>query len=498
MTGAPTLGAMRRRLVLGLLACACALLTAGCGGGGSATGAGAAGIVPAGVTAYVSINTDFEGEQIEQARALLDRFPGSDGALRMLEAQLEEDESIDFQQDVEPALGPSLDVVLLEVPREGEPLFVVLLQPDDPAKLDALLAKEPAGSRPVTAEVEGWTVLAENQAAIDRFEQAREGGSLEESDAFKDAMDGLADDALVRTYVDLPAVMEAVGAQTPLEGQLGGLFTAFPLGSAATAEAHGFRLEAATKTDQQTENFEPSLPSELPTGALAYVGLGNLAEGIRESLNRAGEQNPELDRQLAQLELALGLSLDEDILPLFEQESAIAVYPSEADSGVPSFLVAVKVDDEAKAVATIDRLFERGAQFMPEIPQPQPVQIGDIDAKQVELEGVTVVYAAFDGKLVATNDGDLLGEMNGDGPKLSEDATFQHASEHAELPGEVQTLMYVNLNEVPRYAFDLAERRGDPAPPQVRENVDPLDSLLLYGTQEDDRVGVSGFLALDD
>jgi hypothetical protein len=135
---------------------------------------------------------------------------------------------------------------------------------------------------------------------------------------------------------------------------------------------------------------------------------------------------------------------------------------------------------------------------VPGIPQPTPTQIDGLDAKEVEIGGATIVYAGFGGKLVATNDSELLAEMNGDGPTLSEDATFEHASGHAELPDEVNSLIYVNLNEGAAYGFDLAERSGNAVPPQVRENVEPLDSLMLYGTRDDDFSRVSGFLALDD
>ena len=42
-----------------------------------------------------------------------------------------------------------------------------------PAKLDALLEKDTDGTPTVKEEVDGWTVLAESQASIDRFKQMR-------------------------------------------------------------------------------------------------------------------------------------------------------------------------------------------------------------------------------------------------------------------------------------------------------------------------------------
>lgn len=492
---------MRRTLLAVLLAGASAILAAGCGGGGvSATGEGAAGIVPGSAPVYVALNTDFEGEQIGQARDLLDKFPGGDGVLHMLESQLEADGDVDFQNDVKPALGPELDIVLLDLPENGaDPDVLALLKPNDGAKLNALVEQQPEAGRPVTEEVDGWTVLAETQAVIDRFKQARGGRSLDETDGFKNAMDGLPEDTLARVYVDGEALTRAASAGSPLQGRQleqlvpGGIPS---FGGAATAEEAGLRIDLAATSSQDTETFEPSLPAELPAGALAYVGFGDVAKGIRKSLNAAGEQNPQLDQQLAQLELALGVSLDKDVLPLFQNETAIAVYPAAAGQ-TPGFLLALKVDDEQGAARTVDRLLERASQFVPNVPQPRSTQAGGVTAKQVTLpDGTNVVYAGVDGKLVVTTDPELLGKL-GSGTTLADDEAFKSAQSSAGVPDEVQTLVYLNLDQGAAYALDLAESGGDQVPPQVRENVEPLTSFVLYATKDGDRTKASGFLAID-
>lgn len=490
---------MKRRLVLGLLVAVCALPIAACGGG-SAAGEGAARIAPAGAAAYVSINTDFEGDQIEQAQALLARFPGSSGALGVLEAQLEEDGDVDFQQDVRPALGDRLDIVVLEIPGGGEPTpVVVLLQPDDQAAFDALVEQAPADDRPVVGEIEGWTALAEDQATLELFERQREGGSLEETDEFESAMEGLAEDALVRAYVAPTALRDALPEDQPTLPQLQQLLQFNGFGLAVSAEERGIRLEAAAQNQYELENFEPELPSSVPGGAIAYFGFGNIADPIRDALNRAGEQNPELDQQIAQLELALGLSLDEDVLPLVEREAAVALYPGEAGSKLPAFLLALRVDDDQQAVATVDQILERAGQFSSDVPAPTTTQIDGIDVREVALpDGTTILYGGVDGMLFATTDDGLVTELVGDGPRLADDPAFEDAGEEVELPDEVESLVYVNLDEGAAYAFDLAEQAGESVPPQVAENVEPLAWLLVFSTREDERSVASGFLALDE
>lgn len=489
---------VRLRALAVALVSGLAVVAAGCGGGsGGASSAAGADIAPASAPLFISINTDFEGDQIKTFRTLLDKFPGSDGLLRMALAELEQ-EDVDFERDVKPALGPELDIVLLDLGQDGEasnPEVVALLQPGDPAKLDALLEKDTDGTPTVKEEVDGWTVLAESQASIDLFKQMRSGGTLADSGRFADAMEGLPDDALARAYVNADLILESYEAAGPV-GSAQTFDQLFPngvpsVGGTVSAEEGGLRFQATGKTTQPTDTFEASLPDELPAGALAYVGFNNLAKGVRESLNNAGEANQQFDQQLGQIELALGLSLDRDVLPLFEQEGAIAVYPAASGSGVPGIQLVMKVDDQEQAIETIDKLLARAAQFSPGIPTPQSIDVGGVNAKAVEYQGTTIIYAGFDGKLVITNAADTIEAMQGSGEKLSDDQTYTSARENAGVPGETSGIFYVNLNA----AFDLVQSLSE-QPPQVQENVEPLDSFLLYSTADDGRVTVSGFLAI--
>jgi hypothetical protein len=187
------------------------------------------------------------------------------------------------------------------------------------------------------------------------------------------------------------------------------------------------------------------------------------------------------------------------VLPLVEQETGIAIYPGEAGSELPAFLLATRVDDEQQAVATVDQVLERMGQFSPDVPQPSTTQLDGVEAREVALpDGTTILYGGVDGMLFATTDSGLATELTGDGPRLADDPEFQDAGEQADLPEDVESLVYVNLNAGATYAFDLAEQAGQSVPPQVRENVDPLAWLLFYSTREDDRSVASGFLALDE
>ena len=118
------------------------LAAAGCGGGDGDLGSGAD-VAPRSTAVFVSIDTDFEGGQWQAAEDLIAKFPDGREALRDLPRELEQ-EDVDFERDVKPAVGPEVDLVLLDL--EDEDASVVLTQPAEEGKGRELVRKgdEPA------------------------------------------------------------------------------------------------------------------------------------------------------------------------------------------------------------------------------------------------------------------------------------------------------------------------------------------------------------------
>ena len=73
---------------------------------------------------------------------------------------LEQKTGLSWTNDVQPALGPEVDVAVLPTASGGKPDAVLLTQPSDPANFAALLQKLSAsgGPAPVSAQAGGWTV----------------------------------------------------------------------------------------------------------------------------------------------------------------------------------------------------------------------------------------------------------------------------------------------------------------------------------------------------
>src|SRR6185312_10082827 len=97
---------------LGLLVAALALVLAGCGGT-TGPGSGGADFVPASAPLYLAINTDLGSSQWDTVNELANKFPDKQKAIDSIKQQLTKN-GLDWDEDVKPALGPELDLVMLD------------------------------------------------------------------------------------------------------------------------------------------------------------------------------------------------------------------------------------------------------------------------------------------------------------------------------------------------------------------------------------------------
>lgn len=484
-----------RALTAALLAAA-ALVLAGCGSASEDTAAGAAPagaqVAPADSAVFVSIDTDTESDQWAAASALLDKFPSGDQLVQKLLDEIQA-QGLDWEADVKPALGPELDLVVLDLPTDGsDPTVVGLTQPRDEAKLEQVLK---SGDEPAVSEVvDGWTAIADTQAALDAFDRARESGSLAGVDGFEQAMAGVPEQSLVRLYVNGERLMKAL--ESSANGMaLAGVGKVGPVGAAVVAQSDGLRLSGSAAVEGvEAKPYAASLPSEVPANALVYLSFNDMQTGLDRLLDTLGESNSGFDQQLAQAELLLGVSVTDDLLPLFAGEGALVVAPG---SPIPAVSLILKVDDEQAAMRTLDTLASRAGAFAGGGAAPTPTTIEGVQAKQLTFGQVPLFYAGFDGKVVVTTSREGIAGLRQDGPKLTDDEAFEAARDAAEMPDETSGFAYVDLKGAIQLVGDYARLSGDSIPPEVSANLEPLGSLLVYSTQEDGRYTFSGFLGID-
>jgi hypothetical protein len=88
-----------------------------------------------------------------------------------------------------------------------------------------------------------------------------------------------------------------------------------------------------------------------------------------------------------------------------------------------------------------------------------------------------------------------IADLWGDGERLSDDPVFQDARDAADMPDETTGFAYVNLQDLVPFILGFAE--GGDIPEEVRNNLEPLRYLLLFGAQDGDTSTFGGFLGIE-
>ncbi|MDQ3821962.1 MAG: DUF3352 domain-containing protein [Actinomycetota bacterium] len=488
---------MRLRALAVCFAATLVLAAGACGGSDNVTGADGAGsdaaeFVPANAPAFVTVNTDFDSDAWQNLEALLDKFPDRERFFAEVRDGLQAS-GVTFDE-IKAALGPETALAVLALETGEPPLF--LTEAEDQAKLDALIRKleesdEGSGSENAVKEVvDGWTLLSERQSSIDAAKRAHEGDSIADSERFDEAMGDLSGDAVVRFFADGAALSrqldaQSQGAASSLAG--GGRLESIAGQMTAAEDGLGFDFVTRTEGGAEPENFEAELLSAVPADALLYASFKGLGERLEQA-----SSNPRLQQQLGMVQGVLGISVSE-LADLFRGEAALYVRPG---APFPEVTLTLAVENEQQSLAMVDRLAQRLARFAGG-GAPTATRIGDVDAKQLRLQNFAVYYAAFDGKLVITSATTGISEQSGGGDKLEDDATFQAATEAAEMPDETAGFLYVDIADAVPLLESFAQTAGEPLPSETRANLEPLRSALFYATAEEGKARVKGFLRIE-
>jgi hypothetical protein len=471
------------RTYLGLLVASLALVAAGCGGSDSAAtgGPGGAEIAPGSAAFYLTLNTDLESDQVDQLESLLKKFPDREKLLAEIQKGFAE-EDLSWETDIKPALGDTFDLVLLDFRNSDD--VVGIVKPADEAKLNALVTKgdDPA----VTRKVEGWTLVADSQAVLDRFETARSNGTLQESDAFEQAMDGLPDEALAKLYLNGAAATSALdeAGATAATGTNRLKTVALALG----AESSGLKLDGGVTSDLDDdlaakEPYEAKLLDAAPDGALAFIS-GNGYDEVEKTLR-------ETPGTYGQFKEMLGIDL-EGVFSLFDGEFAFWVGRG---APIPEVTFLAEVKDEAAATAALDKL----AGLVPPDAggQTRTTEVDGVQAKQVVIEDFPITYAVFDGRAIVTTRPGAISDVRDAGDSLADDDDFKQAKEDAGMGDETFGFVYLNVEELAALVEGFAGAAGEDIPPDVARNLEPLGSFLLYSGGKPEDLKLSAFLAIE-
>lgn len=527
------------------LALAVGLVVASCGGKGDGGGGGGDGatpaaaveiagakLVPASAAVFVSVDTDFDSDQWQAAEALINRFPGGADAFQSI-FEAAGREGLDLETDIKPAFGPETDIAILDLSgdlqsTENAPL-VLLTKPKDAAKFEALLAR---GEDQAVFEVveDGWYLVADNQAIIDQFRADAGTAPLADDAAYKAATESLSGGSFARLYVNGATVTQAfteqLGAQlgdNPLLGGLNPATGSAKLISAAvslSATDQGVRVEGNVKTEGAPAvlNYAAELPTLAPSGAIVFASFSNLRSGLEQLLDLVSKQEPDFAQQLGQLELALGLSVQNDVLPLFEGEEALSV---RAGAPIPEITLFLSPPDPQKGVAVLDQMAslgalagagsEGGSSF-----SATSIDIGGVPAKKLDFgESFSLYYAVVGKNLVLTTAESGIAGLAGEASHLVDDPLFQEAKQAAGLPDESLGFVYVNVQEALTLVQGLGSLQDlgsgilgtgtsgsdvvspDALDPETLANLRPIRYLLVSASGGDNVTTFSGFVGIE-
>jgi hypothetical protein len=476
-------------LVVTLLAAAC-----GGGGGGSATGEGgtsASDFVPANAPAFVSVNTDFDGDQWKQLDKLSQKFPDRGQLLALIQAQLSK-QGVSWD-DIKAALGPETGLGVLTFQGDTGNAFG-LTQPKDKGKLDELITKldqaDTSDNPTVKAEVDDWTLVSDAQSTIDAAKAAKDGQSLSDDDTFKGALDDLPADALVKFFVSGSALQRQLSKSIGTGALAGsGNLTSIAGDVEAQDDGLGFDVVVHSSGGQTPKTYTSQLVDQVPAGALVYLSFNGLSRTLQQAT-----KNPTVQSQLGTLQGLLGVSFSE-LVSLFDKEGAIYVRQG---APFPEVTIVLQTDNEQRSLGIVDRLAGRLAGFLGggQAAPPTSTTVSGVTVKKLSVGPVAIYYGAFDGKLVITDSTTGISGLKEGGQKLADDPTFKDAKAAAGMPDETAGFFYLNFKDSLPLIENFAQTAGEPLPTQVSGNLAPLRSFLAYGTAAKGKSTLKGFLEI--
>jgi hypothetical protein len=485
-----------RFLRIGLLA-ALALVLSGCGAKDQSS-AGGAEIVPASVPAFVSIDSDLSSDQWRQVDELLQKFPARSLLVGQLQASLKESSGLDYEDDIEPALGNEVDLVWLDFENGGENV-VALTKPDDKDAFERLVVKGNArgDDKLICKETDGWYACGFGQTPVDRFIALPDGDKLADDELFNDALEELPDDPLVHVYVRGQSIVDALrgldfpGSPLPLGADQRPEF----LSAALSAEGSGFRLVGAGRAAEAPKSapvaFESKLVDVVPADAVAFLAFkgGNAYEQQLEEL----EKNEAYRMGVQEFERMLGIPLS-SLLTLFENEVGFYVRPG---SPFPEVTLLIEAPDEQEALERVNTAVEALTKSVPTQPCHAPQEEAGVPVDCVDLGQVELRTAAFDQKVVVTIGQGAIAELRSDDDKLSDDDGFEDAREAAGMPAESVGFMWLDLEDGIPMILGLAGASGGMIPAHIRENLEPLGSVLAWAENDGRSGSFTAFLQID-
>ena len=441
---------------------------------------------------FVVIDSDLRSSQWQTVNELANKFPDKQKAVDAIKQQLSK-KGLDWKRDLEPALGPEMDVVMLDFAHPNE--TVALTQPQDEGAFERAVKKGNAidpSSQLVYDKFHGWTVMSDKQAAIDAFERASDSSvrMLPEDGTFSSAT-RKSGDGILRAYVNGAQVMTAarnsLGPDAgPYFKKLGTLdwllmtLRAKSDGIAWDTTVHGTPGKEFDKVSEHAS--DGSLQKLVPKDALLYLAF----HGSKGMLGGLGS-NPILQQSGLK---GLGDALQQ-LGRIMAGENALYVRaPGSSDLPEVTFIAAP--EGGVDGAAALDRVLNRFAKELGG--RPHRAVVAGVPVRVIGAGGrVTVQYANVKGKLVVTDLPSGIAFAKNGGKVLTDSREYQNAARSSGLPAKPQVVLYVDIHST----IPLIGRLGNGRiPASVERNLKPLRSAVEYAVSHSHEIQISFFLRI--
>jgi hypothetical protein len=374
---------MRRPPQLLLALAVLALVASGCGSKSSGGGLDTAlSYVPKDAPLVVVVDTDPDGEQYQQVKKLIGKFPGGGSAIQGFKNGFNNSSGLDYEKDLKPLLGNDFVIAVasadaLQGGFQSSTPFVVAWKVEDEDAAKRLIEKNGAtkagkidgsdyySSGPDTVSIvrDGAIVAAETKASLEAALDRADGDDHMTEDDFNSALGDLDKDGLLRVVGDFEAILasspEAEAAADKVKW-VGALRT---FGVTLSAESDG--IEWAFRANTEGELTDKDLPLAAGEESAPVVkragevgiGLRNPAQIVTFGEAAAQVTDPEgyakYQAEKAKVNRQLGIDVDRDLIGQLTGNSAISI----ALNG--DFAARADLKDPAAAEATLEKAAPR-------------------------------------------------------------------------------------------------------------------------------------------
>jgi Protein of unknown function (DUF3352) len=332
-------------LLLACVAVPAAILTGCGGGGGGSPDVGPAAAVPANAALYLDGTVKPTGTAQSDAKAALSKImktpdPGAK-IISLIEDQSKADgHPINYQQDIAPWLGQKAGVFFTSLDLTAQHGAAVVETNNAAASLafaqkasgatatnpapqtynGASYQTDPSSSpgpdQTVFGTVDNKYLVVGDLTAFKAAVDASKGDSLGDDGDFKDAIGGLPSDRLGTLYTVPKNFIDALGPaqfspqQRQQLEQVAGDSLDKSVAGALTANADSIQIDA-TGGSSGVDTSESSLIGDVPSQAWLALGIGNLGDTVKRTVDQFKDQVPNFDAVVQQIQSTTGSSLDQ-------------------------------------------------------------------------------------------------------------------------------------------------------------------------------------------